>query len=550
MVSTAWSGAHDADLVCVLLDAREGLDEEADAILTKVATERHLRSIALPGISSGIFGYPRDAAATAILAECQHFCTQVTTSRQASSSLRRIVLLNIDAPTTASFVRALRRSASGVVRPPPSSAKNAGIAPATASNDAAFSPSSVAVARRGRPVPADLRAHKAAGVLFTRVRRNALEVLVGIEDRLADSPPGLFLNLLGGKTHEGESSAQTAAREVSEETAGLLQQPQLLQAIQARSGSLWLPFAKYALYVIHATDDATQALPATYAKRTGGKRTLEHAHLVWVRWTDVVGGAGAPSAKVQTRHGAYSLSQFLRAVLRSDRAAVERLMEQPTRRHVVEMDRQRLRKMETQTDDELLSEMLPDDWRLRLATPKAPPPSPIQIVPASDPAYHETLQQLPPNLAGRAVSVRRVCVSARQADSEAELQRLQRVATPDQEEGEKPKRLPSVVVEEKHPLFHGTPERWRATAIALNGFDLSVSLHGRRLGNGVYSSTDPNLALGYTKAGGSSDARDRRDQLPASERQHHWVRHARARVPQRESRAPAHDCRLCGLGRT
>ena len=28
MVSTAWSGAHDADLVCVLLDAREGIDEE------------------------------------------------------------------------------------------------------------------------------------------------------------------------------------------------------------------------------------------------------------------------------------------------------------------------------------------------------------------------------------------------------------------------------------------------------------------------------------------------------------------------------------------
>src|ERR1700742_3780516 len=33
MVSTAWSGAHDADLVCVLLDARAGIDE-ADAIFT------------------------------------------------------------------------------------------------------------------------------------------------------------------------------------------------------------------------------------------------------------------------------------------------------------------------------------------------------------------------------------------------------------------------------------------------------------------------------------------------------------------------------------
>src|SRR5882757_7623164 len=36
MVSTAWSGAHDADLVCVLLDAKAGIDEEADAILNKI----------------------------------------------------------------------------------------------------------------------------------------------------------------------------------------------------------------------------------------------------------------------------------------------------------------------------------------------------------------------------------------------------------------------------------------------------------------------------------------------------------------------------------
>jgi GTP-binding protein Era len=47
MVSTAWSGAHDADLVCVLLDARAGIDEEADAILTKVATVCHERILVL-----------------------------------------------------------------------------------------------------------------------------------------------------------------------------------------------------------------------------------------------------------------------------------------------------------------------------------------------------------------------------------------------------------------------------------------------------------------------------------------------------------------------
>ncbi|WOH78675.1 GTPase Era [Bradyrhizobium sp. BEA-2-5] len=41
MVSTAWSGAHDADLVCVLLDAKTGLDEEANAILAKLETVAH-----------------------------------------------------------------------------------------------------------------------------------------------------------------------------------------------------------------------------------------------------------------------------------------------------------------------------------------------------------------------------------------------------------------------------------------------------------------------------------------------------------------------------
>nr|WP_315838850.1 GTPase Era [Bradyrhizobium prioritasuperba] len=41
MVSTAWSGAHDADLVCVLLDARAGIDEEADTILNKLGSVAH-----------------------------------------------------------------------------------------------------------------------------------------------------------------------------------------------------------------------------------------------------------------------------------------------------------------------------------------------------------------------------------------------------------------------------------------------------------------------------------------------------------------------------
>lgn len=41
MVKTAWSGAHDADLVCVLLDARAGFNEEAQAIFERLDQVKH-----------------------------------------------------------------------------------------------------------------------------------------------------------------------------------------------------------------------------------------------------------------------------------------------------------------------------------------------------------------------------------------------------------------------------------------------------------------------------------------------------------------------------
>jgi GTP-binding protein Era len=47
MVSTAWSGAHDADLVCVLIDARTGLDDEAAAILDRLTGIAHQKILVL-----------------------------------------------------------------------------------------------------------------------------------------------------------------------------------------------------------------------------------------------------------------------------------------------------------------------------------------------------------------------------------------------------------------------------------------------------------------------------------------------------------------------
>jgi GTP-binding protein Era len=47
MVSTAWTGAHDADVVAVLIDAKKGLDEEAETILKKLDEVRQPKVLIL-----------------------------------------------------------------------------------------------------------------------------------------------------------------------------------------------------------------------------------------------------------------------------------------------------------------------------------------------------------------------------------------------------------------------------------------------------------------------------------------------------------------------
>ena len=47
MVTTAWAGAHDADLVGVLIDARRGIDEEVTPLLDRVSEVRHGRFLIL-----------------------------------------------------------------------------------------------------------------------------------------------------------------------------------------------------------------------------------------------------------------------------------------------------------------------------------------------------------------------------------------------------------------------------------------------------------------------------------------------------------------------
>ena len=47
MVTTAWSGAHDADIVAVLIDAKSGLDDDAEALLKKLEEVRQPKVLIL-----------------------------------------------------------------------------------------------------------------------------------------------------------------------------------------------------------------------------------------------------------------------------------------------------------------------------------------------------------------------------------------------------------------------------------------------------------------------------------------------------------------------
>src|SRR5262245_40594984 len=47
MVSTAWSGAADADVICLLVDAQRGVDEANRAILDKLVASRQPRLLIL-----------------------------------------------------------------------------------------------------------------------------------------------------------------------------------------------------------------------------------------------------------------------------------------------------------------------------------------------------------------------------------------------------------------------------------------------------------------------------------------------------------------------
>ncbi|KAG7380160.1 hypothetical protein PHYPSEUDO_007672 [Phytophthora pseudosyringae] len=71
------------------------------------------KSVAVPGISTGIFGYPRALGAKEIVRESARFCTE----KGETTKVERIALMNIDDPTVDCFLEAVREEKkAGVVK--------------------------------------------------------------------------------------------------------------------------------------------------------------------------------------------------------------------------------------------------------------------------------------------------------------------------------------------------------------------------------------------------------------------------------------------------
>ncbi|KAE8981085.1 hypothetical protein PR002_g23928 [Phytophthora rubi] len=67
------------------------------------ADRLEIKSVAVPGISTGIFGYPKDLGAQEIVRESVRFCME----KGSKTRVRRIALMNIDDPTVGSFATAV-----------------------------------------------------------------------------------------------------------------------------------------------------------------------------------------------------------------------------------------------------------------------------------------------------------------------------------------------------------------------------------------------------------------------------------------------------------
>lgn len=425
------------------------------------AENNSVKSIAIPALSCGVFGYPTNEAARVL---CESAVRHVTEKGTLSNLEEiRFVLLDFDQKKedeiVSSFEHALAIAKSHLMNFPEPEPNP-----------------------EPQPNP-DSYPFKAAGVLLVKGQGGVLRVLLGLERRPGE---GLVLNLPGGKRDRGENPLENAAREFWEETGEILK----LKEVQAKLNealSIYISGGKYYLYVLHCPE-GWKDIDMRYERLRYRNHSAEMENLRWYRWESLLNSLTSSSPALNIRQGRlcypFTLSKFI----------VEKVMAQENIDKINDFCSTSVEDALTAIERELKDRSYEktnkdseNDWKLRLKAPKIDMiKSPVSSLKKDSVEYKEIIKKLPSNHHALVYNIRKVDVRNRIAAFKAAEHRFG-----------------NNIIKRIDCTIHGTPEVWRATDIAHKGFDLNIQLHGRALGNGVYSSTDVSIPFGYVRGAGS-----------------------------------------------
>eukprot|EP01032_Pedospumella_encystans_P008903 gene8903-10521_t len=455
-----------------------------------------LRTVAVPAISTGVYNFPL-AEATRILVNGAVRFAQCNSQ----TVLEEVRFVGWQAEHVEAFEKALALAKTSVRST--TSPSNALITACGAELSGVEVSRSKADSRViVEASDTDIAGFRAAGILMYKIVSGVVKILVGLEYRVE----GKVLNFLGGKCNNSqfrrrETAEDTAVREFCEESGGVVNPKIVRQCLTDPSTHrVWFGPGKYVLYVVRCPSKHCN-MDRDYNVMPVAMRgpDAEMVRLMWLRW-DLLDKILYPAhrkdesqillyeTRVWREVISHEISEFMQKVLR-DRGIATILNGLLCGNHVLEV----LALIDKEIESASSCQFDPsanEDWQMRLKLPQITDfKPPIYDLAASDPKYQSLLLSLPESHRTRVYSIRKVEVENRIAEHFAEEKHL------DSDLTNKTQIIPEAI--------HGTPERWRATNIAFKGFDLSIVLNGRASGNGVYSSTDANIPLGYCRQAGS-----------------------------------------------
>ena len=459
----------------------------------QAADNLKLKSIAIPAISCGVFGGNRfiNTISSNLLSSALDY---FKVHKETSLTIVRFVLF--DEKSRQAFANAYKElihvPQGALPTPEPSTDNSLPVRPIKSTRKAEKVSSQLCAADEAGTVYVgsdihsdDLKDFRAAGILLYKLVKGEIRVLLGTECRLSE---GNVLNLPGGQKNAKEKPEETAAREFWKETGKVYKKlkyfKQLLHSGDVQK--IWFGPGKYVIFMVMCPGEIGDIDVRYNTERDYNDFTAEMDMLLWVKWETIVAAAreqiGQPEYTVRSwrQQSAYPLSKFLIRLLNDD-VVVSAMYNAIILNHLVGA-------VSTKVNEECSKAeknagkvpMQPNDWQLKVQLPTTAPVerSPIVTLKPNDSAYMSVLNSLPHASKARVLSIRRVDVLQRKVENT-----------------EEEKRLGDTITQVIDPTFHGTPETWRATNIAFKGFDMSLTLHGRACGDGVYASTNIDTAV-------------------------------------------------------